>query len=132
MDEWLRDWLVRSKIIRQDGISQRVRTVTCEGCKRLVLRALDGDVAAMAVTLDVGEVDRIGELLALMQDRRTYSLYPLNDRKAYSYQIIQRTAAHIGRMNDNHPVVVEHRCDKDIPKVWKSRNFRPLPDEPPF
>lgn len=129
MDDWLWAWMVRTGLARADGVGQRIKPYRCV-CGDTVLRGLDSEVCAVVVSVDVGGVDALGEAVALLQGRRTYTLLPLLHRSQNSFCLIQRTAAHISRKTV-HPVLIQHICGSHIPKV-PSRLYRPWPDEPPF
>lgn len=131
MDDRLREWMIRAQIIRSDGVSKRVSYGRCVECKATVMRALDGDVAAVAVTLDVGEVDNLGEVVALLQGRRTYNLIPFASQAAYSRCIVERKAYHIQRPRSS-PVIIEHSCDKPLVQKTSSKTFRGFDRECPF
>lgn len=93
------------------------------------MRALDGDICAVVVYLDVGEVDKVGEVVALLQGRRTFDMVPYI-RGSFAYCLEDRKAYHIQRPR-RHSVVIEHRCGFVIKKV-PSQKLREWSNDPPF
>lgn len=99
-------------------------------CRAAVLKGLDDDRCALAVFLDVGEVDKVGEVLAILQGRRTYDLMPYN-KGAFAFCIRKRNAYYIGKPR-RHSVVIEHKCDAPAIQKVPGQRGRAYPDDPPF
>lgn len=123
-------WLVKAGVVRADGVSRRVTWSRCPGCGDAILRALDGDIVAVAVSLDVGPVDNLGEAIAVGAGLRTFDMVRLLHKKENSYCVEPRRAYHIMRDNRRYPVYVEHRCGLSIPKV--PIELKQWSDECPF
>lgn len=86
---------------------------TCRSCAAPVLRGLDADVAGITVEVDPSPVDNLGEAVAVLTGRRTFSLrVARSDRgQVLGRQIEQRSAATIRGSVLRFPVHAEHRCD---------------------
>lgn len=135
LDPWMLARLIASGVLRADGVTRRLSYGRCVECRRWILRALDGDICAVAVTLELGEVDRLNEFVALMQGRRTYEVCMLNRPGKFAYCIEPRSAGHIAGVIQRHAVVVEHRCpgEAEAIEVTRLRMIRrEWPDEAPF
>ena len=95
------------------------------------MRALDGDICAVAVTLDMGQAGRTAEFIAIMQGRRTFEMVMLNrPGVGFSYTIEPRRPYHIARAT-RHPVLIEHRCGSVLP-LDVLPLARRYPDDPPY
>lgn len=115
MEQWLEDHLRKLGRLNSDGVGRRVSGARCRTCHVVVLRALDGDICAMPVTVDPDPVSVIGEFLAVTQGRRTYDLMSWRSNKAYSYCLEFRRPVHITRTR-RYDVYAEHRCGAPLPK----------------
>ena len=56
------------------GATRRARAATCRGCGAKVLDGLDADVCALVATVDPTPLTAIGEVLAVLDGRRTFTL----------------------------------------------------------
>ncbi len=77
-------------------------------CGAAVLTGLDGDLAALAVTVDAALLSAVGEVHALTLRRRTYQLY----RGALDRRDRWNVPGHPPSLD--LPVHVEHRCGEVI------------------
>jgi hypothetical protein len=87
----------------------------CPSCRALILRGLDGDLAAVEVTVDLEPLGAQGEALAQLGGRQTFALA----RRGTHYRLTRRdhwqiggrrgtTAVQPGRTAAD--VLAEHRC----------------------
>lgn len=135
MPQWLTAHLQATGRLNTDGISRRIRATQCRDCGATVLRGLDADAAALAVTVDPHPLNPLGEALALLQPRRTYSLQP---RHPAGHQIDPRDRVTIetrpAGTDRNTDTLAEHQCHATpLPTTTSAFDRRPdLPDEPPF
>jgi hypothetical protein len=140
---------------RRRMVLQRIETLTghagprepvgwvarCERCHRRIVRGLDAYLLASEVRLDPAPLSAVGEALAIIRRRHTWSLTlrggsRLEIAPRYSWDI---TAVPAGGL-DRGDVLTAHRCASPWP--WSgplaadSRIPRPPPfadmDEPPF
>ena len=110
MDTWLRDHLIRSGHMTEDGVTRKARIRRCPHCPRDVLVGLDSDICALEVHADPHPLSAIGEAVALLQNRRTlhlrrdgsgWVLDPRTDR-----DIAMRPAGTTNRLD----VLGQHHC----------------------
>lgn len=132
MEPWMFDRLVATGILRADGVTRRLSYGKCSECRSWVFRALDGDICAVAVTLECGEVDQLGEFFAITQGRRTYMVCMLNRPGKFAWCIEERRAYHVAHPVQARPVVIEHRCGSTIETKRLRMVRRGWPDECPF
>lgn len=131
MEPWVKAHLAALGVLNADGVSRRVSSGRCPQCRAVVLRGLDSDRCAVPVTVDVAEIDAIGELLATMQGRRTFDLLQYRAKQSYSYCLEPRRAVHIAKPR-RYSVYAEHRCGAPLPAAPPATPRRVLPDRPPF
>ncbi len=77
---------------------------TCRSCGLAVDRALDGDRAALAWTVDPRRLDAVGELLAVAAGLATFEL--LNSET----ELCRRGDSALRSGRRDRPIVAEHRC----------------------
>lgn len=95
-------WLKR----RQTGDTSRAATLRlCPTCKRPVLTGLDADHLALKATCDPTPLTALGEAVALITGRRTYTLTPGKDRKELDYRDEWRIAN-----PTKNPILASHQC----------------------
>jgi hypothetical protein len=96
----------------------------CRKCGAHIRSGLDNDAAALVARVDDEPVTRQGELLAILNGRRTYSLEGgrLYLRERHHLQIPARAP------------YVQHRCWEPFPATWLAPTPRPTPVSaaPPF
>jgi hypothetical protein len=71
---WLRRHLETAGRWNTDGIGRNLSSGTCRTCRARVVRGLDGDRCALPRTCDPQPVDAVGEALALVGGRATFTL----------------------------------------------------------
>lgn len=96
---------------------RKVIGAVCPACGAATLVGLDGDACALTATVDVRPLTRTGELLAVVDGRRTYHLAGGRLDRRDRWRI--RTAT--------TPVLPEHRCHAPIPDAWR---LPPAPSAP--
>lgn len=108
------DWLQRhlTSIGRwdADGVRRTVSATVCR-CGARVLRGLDDDTCALAATVEPDPIDTAGELLALLQKRRTFKLGYYGRWELDRRSSIDISAQPAGVVD----VLVEHRCNQPFP-----------------
>ena len=96
----------------------------CHKCGAHIRSGLDADVLAFVARVDDEPVTRQGELLAILNGRRTYSLEGgrLYRRERHHLQIPARAP------------YAQHRCWEPFPAPWLAPAPRPAAatDAPPF
>ena len=96
----------------------------CHKCGAHIRSGLDADALAFVARVDDDPVTRQGELLAILNGRRTYSLEGgrLHRRELHHLQAPARAP------------YVEHRCWEPFPATWLAPIPRPAAatDTPPF
>lgn len=96
----------------------------CHKCGAHIRSGLDADALAFVARVDDDPVTRQGELLAILNGRRTYSLEGgrLHRRYSHHLQIAPRAP------------YVEHRCWEPFPATWLAPTPRTAAatDTPPF
>ena len=107
-------------------MTRNVTARTCSGCGAKVLHGDDADVCGIPTTVDSQPVDNVGEFLAVVTGRRTYTLRPTRSRGSHGRELDERTAAAI-KAGARHPVVAEHRCGQPLPGVAEPIADRPQP-----
>lgn len=117
----VRQHLIATGRITENGTSRRLQIRSCHQCRTTVLAALDADICAFDIQADPDPVGRLGELLAVADGRRSYDVIDTAGRLELEY----RRAIHIGSRR-RCPVVVEHRCAV----VVEHRCGLPVPAEP--
>lgn len=125
------EWMVRSQLIRSDGIGRRCKVRVCRSCGDHIVQGLDGDRCAVVVSAQPGCISREVEIAAIVLGRRTFTLLPLINAKTFpAFELIERTPSMI-RRNSIWDILAEHVCNSPLPTI-PSRLYRELPDDPPF
>lgn len=107
---WLLRHLEQTGRANTDSVSRDLTAGTCPRCRAHVLRGLDGDICALALTVDPDPVSRVGEALALITDRRTANVTRSNGR----WRLHHRDPWRI-RGPRFGLVLAEHRCSAPLP-----------------
>lgn len=102
---WLQAHLEATGRADTDGTTRAIRARNCPHCGAPVIRALDGDLAALPATCQPQPVDTLGEALAVAASCDTYDLIPAAGRLELDHRDHWRIT---GRRK--HPVLAEHRC----------------------
>jgi hypothetical protein len=113
-------WLVeRLRAENPDGVTRSARLGTCEHCRHPVLRGLDEDICALAVTVSPIELNHFGEYLALARGLRTYALARrFSVSGSPRWEIDNRDRWQIENPRRRYAVVPEHKCGLSLPH-WK-------------
>lgn len=95
-------WLKRRHI----GDTSRAVTIRlCPTCRAPVLVGLDADHLALKATCDPTPLSALGEAVALVTGRTTYTLTPGKDRKELDYRDEWRIAN-----PTRNPILAAHQC----------------------
>jgi hypothetical protein len=126
-----------------DGITRKARGRLCSQCGAPVIVGLDHDRCAMAVFLDPSPVNVLGEAMALLAGRQSYSLRWVGGH----YEIDVRYPEHItgspAGTNSRLEVLATHVCHSaPLPNSLRGQAVaaptpikgadRDLDDQPPF
>lgn len=111
MDEWTRSFLLSTGALNADGISRKARASRCGTCNRRTLTGLDAERAAGVAVVDSQEIDRIGELLAVVRGLPTFTLRRIGGRWELDHRM--PIEMHSDRP---WPVYPAHRCDVVYPE----------------
>ena len=117
METWLRDHLIRTGHITETGVTRAAKIRGCPmRCGSFVLVGLDdAHQCALEARADPIPVSALGEALALVEGRRTWSLH----REAGRWVLDPRDDHHIAgypagtRLRED--VLREHRCGIGVP-----------------
>jgi hypothetical protein len=125
----------------EDGVSRKAKARFCRKCSAPVIAGLDHDRSAAAVHCDPQPLNVLGEAVALMTGRRTFSLRWLGGH----YELDVRFAEHIsGSPAGSQPgidILASHLCNSpDLPVHMHGQpTSRPATptfgddlDQPPF
>ncbi len=108
-------WLVEQGHLAPDGTSRKAKLRRCPTCRRQILTGDDDDRCAFTARADPHPLTELGEALALLAGRTTYSLA----RTAGGVVLWRRDVGQIRRWPaSTHPsedVLAEHRCDLPAP-----------------
>ena len=84
---------------------------TCKRCNGDVLRGDDHDKVARVVVVDLDPLNEVGEMLAHLDGRDTFNLYPM-PRKPGVFELEYRESWHIAGQRGGGPILAEHHCAK--------------------
>jgi hypothetical protein len=87
---------------------RRYVETNCRTCQQPILVGPDNDTCALNATCDTSQLNRTGELLAIIDGRKTYQIEGQRIHRRDRWQI-NTEAAH---------VVAEHRCHNPTPRHW--------------
>lgn len=109
---WLRDHLVASGHLTETGLARRAWLRPCHGrgCRSLVLAGLDADFAACEAYVDPVPLSTLGEALAVIEGRRTYSLAKAGGGWVLDGRDHHRITFAPAGSRTRLDVVREHRC----------------------
>lgn len=132
---WLRRHLETIGAWNADGISRRASARRCADCGAWTLAGLDDPRCAGAAVVDTTPLNTLGEAVALLAGRTTYTL----SRRAGRLELDHRHQWAIGAGTPDGDVVAEHRCHaSDVPALAAASRLRPataaqeVADDPPF
>lgn len=140
MSTWLRDHLIRTGHMTETGISRRARIRRCRRCSSHILTGLDADVCAIEANADPVPLSPLGEALAVLEGRITWSLHSEGGRWVLDVRDPLHIAAHPAGTRGREDVVREHRCRSSsvVPALTASTRFpetrppAPVGSEPGF
>jgi hypothetical protein len=130
---WLAKHLEDTGKLGPDRIGRAARLHHCKSCGRYILTGLDNDMCASVAHADPTPVSPLGEALALIGNRRTYTLHQTTDR--LELQVRDRWQIAGTPAGTRHDVLPEHTCDAiDLPAAESvhQRYTAALPDNPPY
>jgi hypothetical protein len=101
------------------------------------MRGIDAPFGGMSRDVEPAPLSRLGEALALMSGRRTYTLAWRGDRYEIDHRHREQIAGSPAESRAGVDVVVEHLCRAEELPTGESRITLPrpagvLPEEPPF
>ena len=138
----LPDYVVRHLVAQglrdgDTGAMRRARAAYCLRCHALVMRGIDAPFGGMSRDVEPAPLSRIGEALALMSGRRTYTLAWRGDRYEIDHRDQWQIRGSPAESRAGVDVVVEHDCDAPELPTGETRIAVPqpagaLPDQPPF
>lgn len=106
---WLTEHLAKTGALHTDGISRTARVRRCQDCPAWTVVGLDADRAAGPAVADPTPLTRVGEALALLAGRTTYTLRRFGGRLELDHRHRWAIAGdQVG--GGDYDVVVEHRC----------------------
>jgi hypothetical protein len=138
MSPWLRRILVDKGVMDHQGVTRRARVRRHPSCGMPTLAGFDSHVLAWTVWLDLTELSRRGEALAILDGRRTYELWVVALGFEIEHRDRWRVAGHPADTPGTHPVLCDHRCSAPVPRSWASQHHHatyapdPTNDIPPF
>lgn len=94
-----------------NGTTRRARATTCPSCAAKILDGLDADICAMVATTDPTPLTALGEVLALLDGRCTYTLLRDAGRLVLDSRPDYRIAA-MPAGTGTFDVLPEHRCGR--------------------
>lgn len=130
---WLAKHLEDAGKLGPDRIGRAARAHRCKACGQLILTGLDNDMCASIANADPTPVSPLGEALALIGGRRTYTLHQTTDR--LELQIRDRWQIAGSPAGTRYDVLPEHTCEAiDLPAAEsvRQRYVVALPDQPPY
>src|SRR5688500_19264348 len=117
------EWMVRSQLIRADGIGRRCKLRKCGSCGDHIVRGLDGDVCAVVVSTSAGPICTKTEIAALVLGRKTYDLITILGAKTFpAFELVESTPARI-RRTPRYDILATHVCNSTLPTI-PSRVYR--------
>lgn len=131
--DWLAKYLEDTGKLGPDRIGRAAKLRRCKTCGRYILTGLDNDMCASVANADPTPVSPLGEALALIGGRRTYTLRQTTDR--LELQIRDRWQIAGSPAGTRHDVLPEHTCEAiDLPSAESvhQRYAVVLPDNPPY
>lgn len=114
---WLRDHLIASGHLTETGLARRARLMRCPepDCRDQVLAGLDDDRCALEARTDATPLSALGEALAVVEGRPTYSLRREGPGWVLDRRDHHRIAWAPAGSQPRHDVVRQHRCGTPPP-----------------
>lgn len=130
--------LQREGHLTETGLTRRARPRTCVRCQAWTVAGLDADILALEARCDPTPLSALGEVLALVDGRRTVDLIRTRGR----LELEQRWGEHIDTFpagGGHGDVLASHVCGQPIPATWSAtsvhappRSRTTTPTRPPF
>ena len=114
-DLWLRSILIDKGLISEAGLSRNAGIRTCRTCRTSCLAGIA--ITGLDTWLEPHQLHRYGELHALLDCRRTFSLYA-------GKQLVPRDQHWISNYPAGHakrPTFATHTCGQPIPTTWTTK-----------
>lgn len=112
MPDWLKRQLVATGVLTESGLGRKAQLRRHRPCGLPIMLGLDADLCAFEVRCDLGQLDTRGEVMALLEGRRTYELNVRGELNRRDHWAIR------ARPPSRVTVLAEHRCDAPIPAAW--------------
>lgn len=110
MDPWLRQHLADIGAMTESGLTRKAQPRRCRKCNEVVIVGLDDDVCAAETYADPTPLSTLGEVVTLLEGRRTVALASEGGRRVLhirdDFQIRGRPAGSTPRWD----VLRAHRC----------------------
>jgi len=110
--QWLRSMLIDKGVMSESGLTRNAGIRTCRTCHQHCLAGID--INGRDTWLDPQQLHPAGELQALLDCRRTFSLYA-------GKQLVPRDHHWIKSYPAGHkqrPTFATHTCGQPIPTTW--------------
>jgi hypothetical protein len=130
---WLWRHLEETGAGNPDRIGRQVRATVCRTCHAPTLTGLDNDMCAGVAHADPTPLSPLGEALALLGGRNTYTLHQASGR--LELQIRDQWQIQGSPAGTRHDVLPAHTCEAvDLPGApsVRLRYAAALPDTPPY
>lgn len=111
METWLRDHLIASGAMTESGLTRRAKPRRCNRCNAVVVVGLDADVCAFEVRVDPQPLNAAGELLALLEGRRTLTLHGAASGRMLDPRWPEHIRTAPAGTTPREDALREHRCD---------------------
>lgn len=113
--QWLRSMLVDKGVLSEAGLTRNAGIRTCRKCRTSCLAGIA--ITGLDTWLEPHQLHTAGELHALLDCRRTFSLYA-------GKQLIPRDRHWISNYPAGHPqrpTFATHTCGQPIPTTWTTK-----------
>jgi len=110
--KWLRSMLVDKGVLSESGLTRNAGIRTCRTCRQHCLAGIA--ITGLDTWLEPQQLHPAGELQALLDCRKTYSLYA-------GKQLVPRDRHWIRDYPAGHPkrpTFATHTCGQPIPTTW--------------
>jgi hypothetical protein len=118
MPAWLKRSLIAKGTLTPEGLTRRAKVMRCRTCRTPVLAGFDSAVAALDAWCDLTDLSPLGEAMALVDRRWTYTLREAGGRMELDRRdqwAIVGSPAGSGRART---VLATHRCAEPVPAFW--------------
>ena len=110
--QWLRSMLHDKGVLSETGLTRNAGLRTCRTCRQHCLAGIA--ITGLDTWLDPRQLHPVGELQALLDNRRTFNLYA-------GKQLVPRDRHLIAAYPAGHPqrpTFATHTCGQPIPSTW--------------